>query len=252
MSRLRATIRLAAFAALTVPLMPLQLLFLWTSPALARQFPHAYHRILCKVLGVELRIEGNIPRGPALIVANHVSWLDIPVFSAALPSSFIAKQEVAGWPLFGQLARLQRSVFVDRNAKRSTPSSAAEIAQRLLKQDVLILFPEGTSHDGIHVLPFKSSYFAAAAEDTAVVPVTIAYQSLYGLPVTRRQMPGLAWYGDMDLPPHLWAFLKHGPVTVTLHFHEPLVRRHGDRKALSQAAETAIRTRLAKLLLLRP
>ena len=108
---------LAGFFGLTVPLMPVQAALLRLSPRHARRFPHWYHRHVCRLLGIRIEIEGEVARDrPVLLVANHTSWLDIPVLSAVAPVSFVAKKEVGGWPFVASLARLQRSVFVvDKN-----------------------------------------------------------------------------------------------------------------------------------------
>ncbi len=206
---------------------------------------------MCRILGLRVRIEGDRPTAPVLLVSNHVSWVDIPVLSAALPVSFVAKAEVATWPFFGTLARLQRSVFINRQRRHQTGKSRDELSERLGRADAIVLFPEGTSHTGKAVLDFKSSYFGAVENsDTPVVPVVLAYHKLHGLPVTGRQRPSLAWYGDMDLLPHLWDFLKQGPVEVTVRFLEPLPR--GGRKVLAREAESRIRTGLVEMLHGRP
>ena len=114
MARLRAIFILLGFLALTLPLMPVQFVLR------SKRLPWIYHRLLCKILGVTLIIEGAPPTGAALLVANHVSWLDIPVLSAIAPLSFIAKREVRVWPLFGAMAKLQRTVFVNRESRHST------------------------------------------------------------------------------------------------------------------------------------
>src|SRR5688572_32840085 len=99
MGRLRATLILTAFLALTIPLMPLQALFVRIWPAAARRFPHWYHRQVCRLLGIRLHIEGALDAGkPVLLVSNHTSWLDIPVLSAVAPVSFVAKRAVGTWP----------------------------------------------------------------------------------------------------------------------------------------------------------
>ena len=97
-----------------------------------------------------------------LLVANHTSWLDIPVLSAVAPVSFVAKKEVGGWPFVSSLARLQRSVFVDRARRTAVGETAGEILARLAQGDTIVLFAEGTSSDGNRVLPFMTSLFAAA------------------------------------------------------------------------------------------
>ena len=138
--------------------MPLQWLFLKLRSPAARTFPNRYHKFVAALFGMHIRIVGKPDTGEGvLMVANHTSWADIVIFSAATPLSFIAKAEVARWPLFGSLARLQRSVFVERQRRSATGETRDAIRDRLLAGDTLLLFPEGTSHDGNTVLPFKSA-----------------------------------------------------------------------------------------------
>lgn len=239
---------LALFAAVTVPLMPLQQFFLWVWPRMARLFPMHYHRLVCRLLGVRLEIVGRPPeKGPLLIVSNHVSWLDILVLSALAPVSFVAKREVNGWPFFGTLARLQRTVFVDRDRRHATGNSREEMQERLKSGDILVLFPEGTSNDGRRVLPFKSSFFGAAeTEGVLVQPVTLAYRGHRNLPMNRRIMPSYAWYGDMELAPHLIGALAAGPIEVAVICHAPLsLSGELNRKALARHAEEEVRRGLS-------
>jgi 1-acyl-sn-glycerol-3-phosphate acyltransferase len=251
MVMLRPYFRAIAFLGLTLPLIPVQRILLWCAPSSARQLPHHYHRMVCRILGLRLRIEGVKPRGAVLLVSNHVSWADIPVLSGVLPVSFVAKAEVGSWLFFGTLARLQRSVFINRQRRHQTGKSRDELTERLKSENALVLFPEGTSHNGKQVLSFKSSYFGAVEQsEIPVVPVILAYRRVNGLPVTGRQRPSLAWYGDMDLLPHLWHFLKQGPVEVTVRFLEPLAP--SNRKQLASAAEAQIRAGLVEILHGRP
>lgn len=250
MSALRAASILARCAVLTLPLMPVQKLLVATGSRHARTFPHWYHRRLASIIGLKVKCVGERPSRACLIAANHVSWLDIPVLSAALPVSFIAKQEVAGWGIFGSLARLQRSVFVNRERRHTTAESRDEIQERLKAGDTLVLFAEGTSTDGNRVLPFRSSFFASAETDGLIVqPVTLAYDGHWGLPMTRRRRPFYAWYGDMELPGHLWEALVAGPIEVTVIFHPPMmVSALGGRKVLARKAEDVVRKGLIEAL----
>lgn len=248
MSRLRPWVVLGLFAAVTLPLMPVQQLFVWFWPGMARVFPMYYHRLVCRILGIRLEVKGDPPqRGPLLIVCNHVSWLDIMVLSAVAPLSFVAKRDVAGWPFFGTLARLQRTVFVDRERRHATGNSRDEMKERLRAGDILVLFPEGTSSDGQRVLPFKSSFFGAAdTEGVLVQPVSLAYRGHRNLPMNRRLMPAYAWYGDMELAPHLLEALATGPIEVTVICHAPLsLSGEMNRKALARHAEAEVRRGLA-------
>lgn len=248
MSRLRPWAVLMVFAVLTLPLMPLQQVFVWFWPRMARAFPMHYHRLVCRILGIRVELSGKLPeRGPLLIVSNHVSWLDIVVLSAVAPVSFIAKKEVASWPFFSSLARLQRTVFVDRGRRHATASSRDDMRERLRAGDILVLFPEGTSSDGRRVLPFKSSFFGAAEIDGVLVqPVSIAYRGHRNLPMNRRLMPSYAWYGDMDLAPHLLEALAAGPVEAAVICHPPLsLSGELTRKALARHAEQEVRRGVA-------
>ncbi len=250
--RLRAASRLTQFALLTLIGLPFQGLALLLDRRLATAIPFIYHRLLCRILGLRLVVRGRRhKRQSVLFVANHSSWLDIPVLSAVIPGSFVAKTEVAGWPIFGQLAKLQRTVFVERERRARTGDSRDEIAARLDGGDSLILFPEGTSSDGNRVLPFKSALFGAAEIDVTrkdgpgpviVQPVSVAYTRLSGLPIGRDWRPFFTWFGDMELAPHLWRALQFGPITVEIEFHAPLsVREAGSRKALARHCERAVR-----------
>ena len=244
MSYLRPWCVLILFIALTLPLMLLQQIFLWLSARLARGFPKLYHRLVCRIVGIRVEVMGHAPQnGPLLIAANHVSWLDIVVLSSVAPVSFIAKREVASWPFFGSLARLQRTVFVDRTRRHAAGSSRDQMQERLAAGDLLVLFAEGTSGDGRSVLPFKSSLFGAAEMPGVLVqPVTLAYRGHRNLPMTRRLLPSYAWYGDMDLAPHLMNALRSGPIEVVVTWHTPLsLCGELDRKGLARHAEEDVR-----------
>ena len=251
MGRARASLILLCFAGLTLPLMPLQQLFKWFWLPMAKVFPMHYHRMVLRILGIRLTVEGEVlSKGPAILAANHVSWLDIVIMSAVAPVSFIAKQDVNAWPFIGQLARLQRTIFVNRERRQTTRASSDEMGQRLAAGDILVLFAEATSGDGASVKPFKTAFFAAAEKaHVPVQPVSIVYGGHRNLPMTRRQRPLYAWYGDMHLPSHLWAALGHGPVEIKVICHPPLTAASaGNRKALAREAENTVRQGLVSAL----
>jgi lyso-ornithine lipid O-acyltransferase len=258
MRSLRAFLVLAAFFAFTLPLMPLQLFFLWTGSRYARTFPHWYHRQVCRIVGIRLNIEGSVAREQGvLLIANHVSWLDITVLSAVAPVSFVAKQEVASWPFVSWLAKLQRSVFVDRNRRTEVHGKTNEILERLKGGDHIILFAEGTSSDGNGVVPFKTPLFAvakpsgerAAADHLCAQTLALTYTRLHGLPLGRRGRPLVAWYGDMDMASHGWTLLGLGPLDAHIRIGPPVpLDDFADRKALASYAEAKVRTDVADLL----
>jgi 1-acyl-sn-glycerol-3-phosphate acyltransferase len=244
LSRLRAALVLLSFASLTLPLMPVQQLFVWFWPRMASAFPMYYHRLVLRILDVRVSIDGEVlKQGPTIFAANHVSWLDIVILSSVAPVSFIAKRDVKSWPFFGALAQLQRTVFVDRDRRHTTGTSRDEMRERMKAGDILVLFAEGTSGDGARVLPFKSAFFAVAEHPgVSVQPLSVVYTGHRNLPMTRRLRPLYAWYGDMEMPPHLWGAAGHGPIEVKIICHAPLsIADHGNRKNLAKQAEEAVR-----------
>ena len=208
----------------------------------ARALPHRYHQLVCRIIGLKLNIEGNVPK-QGLLVSNHISWMDIPVLSATCPVSFIAKKEVASWPMFGWLAKLQGSEFVNRESRHSTGPSANRLKARLTKGEILVLFAEGTSGNGRKLLPFKSAYFGAVENMGAkVTSVTLVYTSRHGLPLTQRQWTTVSWTGDQSLLPNLWQMLHQGPLTVKVVFQT--LENGGSRKDMAKSAERVIRANL--------
>ena len=244
---MRPLLILLVLAPVTLVGMVVQGVLLLIGSRSARTLPVRYHRFLCWLLGIRVTVEGALaPERPLLITANHVSWLDICVLSTIGPVSFIAKSEIAGWPIFGWLAKLQRSVFVDRARRQSTKDVAQSIAGRLAAGDVMVLFAEGTSSDGNRVLPFRTALLGAAAHVASgtvwVQPLSLAYTRLWGLPMGRLWRPRVAWYGDMELASHLWGVLRRGPVDVTVTLGEPIeVPASADRKKVTREAERAVR-----------
>src|SRR6185295_344511 len=258
MRGLRAFLMLSAFFALTFPLMPLQLLFVRTGSRYARSFPHWYHRQVCRLVGIRLTVVGEIAEQQGvLIIANHVSWLDITVLSAVAPVSFVAKQEVASWPFVSWLARLQRSVFVDRTRRNEVVDKANEILSRLAAGDHIVLFAEGTSSDGNSVVPFKTALLAAAkppggrpmGAKVSAQTLALTYPSIYGLPLCRRGRHVIAWYGDMDMASHAWRLLGLGPIDAHIRIGPPVpLDDFPDRKALARYAEDKVRKDVVELL----
>ena len=251
---LRAAALAAALLAWTAALIPVQWAALALRARLARVVPRLYHRGVSRMMGIDIRVAGRPPGPPpTLFVCNHASYFDIVVLSCVLDAAFVAKAEVAGWPLFGLLAKLARTVFVVRRASRSG-AHRDEMRARLEEGGSLILFPEGTSGDGNRVLPFNSTFFAVAQRPVggrplAVQPVTVAYTALDNLPMSRRQRPWLSWYGDMSLLGHMWRFLGMGTARVDVWLHEPVaIDRYGSRKALARACEHAVADGLSALL----
>ncbi len=250
-STLLALCRMLAYVLWTLAMAPLQALALWLGLPWRTVLPRTYHRVCAAIMGFDLKTRGEVSATrPTLFVVNHSSYLDITMLGALINGSFVAKSEVGTWPVFGMLARLQRTVFVDRRV-RSTGDQRDSLVGRLQAGDNLILFPEGTSSDGNRTLPFKSALFAVAdpavaGRPVAIQPVSIACIALDGIPLGRRLRGAYAWYGDMDLITHMWAMAKLGRLSVVVLFH-PVVgfETFGARKALAEHCWREVATGVA-------
>ena len=240
-SPLRGAFRLLSYLALTLLLVPLHMLAgALRITSLVRWLPVVYHRMVCTILGIRVRIYGRrSTTTPTLYVCNHVSYLDIEVLGGLIPGSFVAKAEVATWPFFSTLAKAQRTIFIERRSGK-TSDSRDEMMRRLNTGDNLMLFPEGTSSDGTRVLPFRSALFGVAQlrrndRPIMVQPVAIAYTRLDGIPLGRYWRPLFAWFGDLDLVPHLWQMVCLGETEAIVTFFPPVdIDRLGDRKKLAE------------------
>ncbi|MEZ5668427.1 MAG: lysophospholipid acyltransferase family protein [Alphaproteobacteria bacterium] len=245
-SRLTATGRIFVYALWNLAMVPVQAAALLVSKRAATRIPVFYHRNCLRAMGTKVQRHGRPQKGKAtLYVANHTSYLDITVLGSLLPVAFVAKSEIRDWPIFGVLARLQRSVFVDRRPANAK-SHAEEISERLNAGDSLVLFPEGTSGEGNRVLKFKSALFSVAQIEVdgapvTVQPVTIAYSRLDGMPLGRHLRPLFTWFGDMDIISHMGQMFGMGRLGVDVIFHDPVrIDSFGSRKDLAQHCETVI------------
>ncbi|MGI9366268.1 MAG: lysophospholipid acyltransferase family protein [Rhizobiaceae bacterium] len=257
-SKLRIVVILLLSLAVLVILLPFQLLGLllaglgWTW--LAGLVPMLFHRSVLFIVGIRLTLHGKLEKKrPLLLVANHLSWLDIVVLGAVAPLSFVAKSEMARWPVFGTLAKLQRTVFVEREDRRRSHHQANEVADRMTAREVMVLFPEGTTSDGNQLLQFKTSLFEAAkialarspVETAAVQPAAIDYTHLHGLPMGRAGRPHVAWPGELGLAESLLPVIREGALDVTVHLGETITLTDtSSRKTVAQEAVSSIRSML--------
>ena len=249
---LRTAFVLSVFALVTIVLMPVQWLAVALKRPLCRRVPVFYHRFVCRLLGVRVRASGApVSDRPLLIVANHSSWLDISIITSLAPVVFVAKSEIARWPFFGLLAKLQRTVFVERDRRQKTGEVNAKIAQRLAEGDPVLLFGEGTAGDGNRVLPFRTALIGAARHAIAaagndrvwIQPLSIAYVSQQGIALGRHLRPRAAWYGKMKLTEHIGKIVRTGAVDVSVTWGEPIPYDGAmDRKILARQLESAVRT----------
>jgi 1-acyl-sn-glycerol-3-phosphate acyltransferase len=217
-----------------------------------------YYRVLCSLLRMRVQVDGMPTRGrPVLYVSNHVSWVDVLAIGSVTPVAFVAKREVASWPLVGMTAKVQRTVFVDRTRRQQTGEAVAGIVRRLAEGTSVVLFAEGTSSDGNRVLPFHSALLGAIQEASAhagaggilIQPMAIGYTGQHGIPMGRQYRPLVAWYGDLDFLPHIRTLIAHGAVDATVSYGEPIpVEEAADRKAMTKTLEGAVRALLTAAL----
>lgn len=261
MQTLRGIFILVVFLTTSLATIPWQSSAIYWKLRRRKTLPNRYSRFLCRLFGIHITIVGQpVQDRGVLMVANHTSYLDIIVMGGATPVSFVAKSEVNTWPFFGLMARLYETVFVERARRSQAGVARDQIRERLQEGDALVLFPEGTSNDGNRVLPFKSALMGATeaivgtdaqghAEHVPVQPVSITYTGFHGMPMGRENRPLFAWYGDMDLVPHLWEAVTAGPIDVVIQFHEPMtVDSMGGRKPLAARAEAIVREGQARAL----
>jgi len=251
---LRLAVAFLVLAAVTTVLLPVQLVGLRFNLKIRRRLPRLWHRIACRVLGLKVRVHGTLEtRRPLLLASNHVSWKDIMVLGSVADVVYIAKSEVRGWPVFGILARLQATIFVEREQRRKTGDQVDEIARRMADGEIVVLFPEGTTSDGNRLLEIKTSLFGAAASAVPhapegivhVQPVAIAYTGLHGMAMGRYHRPLAAWPGDIELMPHLLGVAREGAVDVDVDFGERVeVSQASSRKEVSRAVGARIRAML--------
>lgn len=239
-----AVIKLTGFAGLillTVPFQALVLLFCKGSSAYV--LPFLWHRGVCRLLGVKIKVHGTPETGKQVFfVGNHLSYLDIPAIGSVIRGSFVAKKDVESWPLFGFLSKLQQTAFISRSREDATREKTA-LDHYLSEGKSLILFPEGTSTDGQTVLPFKSSLFSIALREQVhghliLQPFTVKLVLANGqTPTTQAVRDLYAWHNEMDTPlhTHLWLFAKSRGAELALVFHQPVrASEYKDRKVLAK------------------
>ena len=228
-------------------------LFGWRLAAYA---PTLFQRLLCTGLRVRMRRHGDlIPAGMRLIVANHVSWLDIPVLGSLAPMAFLAKKEISAHLVGRRLAGLQGVVYVDRKCRGCIPVVNAAMVEAMRAGAPVVLFAEATTGDGNRLLRFRSSHFEAirlaALSDKEriafIQPVFLNYSRLAGLPILRRDRPRVAWYGDVSFLPHLFRYVRSGGATCDVYCGAPIpISAGADRKAAARATEAAVRKLAAR------
>ncbi|MEI7515867.1 MAG: lysophospholipid acyltransferase family protein [Betaproteobacteria bacterium] len=198
------------------------------SPPAREVAVQAWAHTMLACLGVQLRVIGEVPQtGPVLLVANHISWLDIVVMHAARHCRFISKSDIQHWPLVGTLATAAGTLYITRESRRDALRVVHHMAECLRGGDVLAVFPEGTTGDGSTVLPFHANLLQAAiSADAPVLPLGLQYQD------ARSGAPSLApcFVGDDTLVASIWRTLRASELRAVVHFGQPQFALGRDRR----------------------
>jgi 1-acyl-sn-glycerol-3-phosphate acyltransferase len=188
----------------------------------------------CAALGVRVTVRGSLPKDAQYLVANHLGYLDILVLGGQANAAFVSRADVEHWPVIGWLAKQFDTVFLERSKKRDLPTVNADLKERLLRGEIIVMFPEGTSSSGEGLLPFRSPLLGPPAENgSAVAAACIRYTTGKGDP---DPMHCVAWWGDMEFAPHASAMLSVTRIDATIDF-APAARRDADRKQLANALQ---------------
>lgn len=253
-SALRGITRAVLFLTWTGLLVPPYLLLFMLGRPVRRPFIKLWHRGVCHLIGLKVTRYGTPHQGKRVLLAgNHISYLDIPILASCHDITFVAKSDVAHWPVFGFLARIAQTAFIERTPNKARQQKH-DLQDRLLSGEHLMIFPEGTSSAGDSVLAFKTSLFEiamtpAVRDDCILQPVSLSFcTGPDGRPLTQDQRDLFAWYGDMTLAPHLWRVFCLNGCHVSVIFHPPMRASDFDnRKAASHWVETRVRHGLSSL-----
>lgn len=207
-----------------------------TAPFIAR-----WARLGAFCLGVRVRRVGPLPPPGSLVVANHQGYVDIVTIGSLFPCIFVARHDMRGWPLFGQLAASGATIFLNRQNRRAGVRGLAQVREALRVGATVIAFPEGTSSDGTGLLPFRTGVFQAAVDaGVPVVPAAIAYLSLNGQPLSEDSRHRVGWYRGEPFFRHLVSLGSCRQVEAEVRLGEPLFPPHGDRRTLARRAEAEV------------
>ncbi|MEO8344944.1 MAG: lysophospholipid acyltransferase family protein [Betaproteobacteria bacterium] len=213
------------------------------SPSRKRALVKRWSRCLLRILAVEARVHGELGTGEGnvLVVANHISWLDIFVLNSVHPVRFVAKSELAAWPIIGAMIRGAGTLFIERTKRRDMHRVNDRVAAVLASGDVVAIFPEGTTTDGRDVLPFKSSLLQPIVDAKGhVQPVAIRYRTPDG-----ALSVAPAYVGATTFAASFWEVCGVRALSVDLIATSALPARDGHRRQLARDAESAIRRVLA-------
>jgi 1-acyl-sn-glycerol-3-phosphate acyltransferase len=246
MASIRACVLIVCFVAITLVAFVWQGISVYFRCRRRKTFPPKFHRLWCRLFGIRVTRIGEPLKGKGvLLVANHTSYLDIPILGSTGQMSFISRHDAAKWPFVGIMVKLQESVLIERRKRGQAGAQLSAIRDRLAAGDNIAIFAEGTTSDNNRILPFKSSLLGAVFDETGtqdfpIQPVSISYIAMQGIPMARSDRYFYAWTGSFFLVSHVWNMLRAGPLDVVVEFHPPITNA-SDRKEAADKAEAAVR-----------
>ncbi|MBX3607917.1 MAG: 1-acyl-sn-glycerol-3-phosphate acyltransferase [Piscinibacter sp.] len=215
-------------------------LFPFLTPPLRMQRVGWWSAKMLRMLGIGLRHAGSLHAGPLLVVANHVSWLDILAINAVHPVRFVSKADVRHWPLLGWLVACGGTLFIERERKRDALRVVHQVAEALRGGEIVAVFPEGTTSDGLGVLPFHANLLQAAIATAAPVqPLVLRYCDAHA-PVS----PAAPYIGETSLAESLWAVAMADGLVAQVRVEPAQATAHADRRALAGHLREIIAARL--------
>lgn len=210
------------------------------TPSQTRLVVREWSRQMLRIMGVELEVRGRPhDTGPMLVVANHISWLDILVMNACQPARFVSKADARHWPVLGALISGAGTLFIERESRRDAMRVVHLMAERLLDRDMVAVFPEGTTGDGRSVLPFHANLLQAAiATSTPVLPVALSYRQPGGTEISDAPL----FIGDTTLLSSIWATLRAPGVRAVVSHGEPQYANGRDRRSWAKDLQQSVQT----------
>ncbi len=237
--------------------LPFQFLITRFDLPLWNLLPRGFHKLSCVFLGMRVTVIGHPERTrPTLLVSNHISWTDVIAIGSVADLTFVSKSDIARWPVVGFMASMQKTIYVDRTRKRNATRTTREMANRLASGGNVLLFAEGQSDIGTHVLPFRSALVGGAqtamiesgARNVVIQPIAVAYTHLQGMPVSRNERTMIAWIKSKSVGENIRDILVGSVKSVTIAFGEPKPLSEADnRKAITKACENEVRRMLVAL-----
>lgn len=249
LKKIAAILRIVGFVIWTIPLVFLLFLAHVFVKSKKSWVLRTYHGGVCKIFKTSVHVNGAMSHHPKTIfVANHASYMDIPILGSVLEGQFVAKSDVGSWPIIGHLARLQNTIYIERRRSQAK-KQVAQLGQALEPGGNLIIFPEGTNTLGDEVKPFKASLFGRSVmtQHPYIQPVAVVYSMPDGSSLPLGLRPIFGWPIEAGFGEHFWQMIQYGGMRADIIFHDPISCVDGtDRKEVLAVAHAVVEKSVLK------